>query len=122
MTSFSLNIPVKIKSECNTHTHWRDRYTRAKKQKAVVIAYWLNAAKKVQMPCTIKLIRRSPRKLDDDNLRGAFKAIRDALADLIIPGLAPGRADEQISWHYDQVKDKVQSVDVEVCYGKDFVQ
>lgn len=122
MTSFLLNIPVRIKSECNTHTHWRDRYSRAKKQKASVIIHWLKATPKVEMPCSIKLVRRSPRKLDDDNLRGAFKAIRDAIADLIVPGLAPGRADEQINWHYDQVKDKGHSVDVEVRCGKDAFQ
>lgn len=55
----------------------------------------------------IKLIRISSRKLDKhDNLRMAFKFIVDAIAELIFPGKAAGRADdaENLEWDYDQEK------------------
>jgi len=60
----------------------------------------------ITLPCKIVLTRVSPRSLDTDNLPCAFKWIRDAIADLIIPGLAPGRADgdELIEWVYEQEK------------------
>ena len=122
MTSFLLNIPIKIVSEANINKHWRDRYGRAKKQKAAVAAMWAVGSPEVTVPCIVKLTRRSPRKLDDDNLRTAFKAIRDAVADSIVPGLQAGRADGYITWEYDQVKDKVHSVDVEVRCGTDVFQ
>jgi hypothetical protein len=46
----------------------------------------------------------SPRKLDTDNLQGAFKWIRDEVANQLVPGKQPGRADDdpRISWEYDQ--------------------
>jgi len=59
------------------------------------------------MEITIKLIRISPRKLDaKENLPMAFKYVADAIADLIYPGLQPGRADDNylMKWEYDQEK------------------
>lgn len=56
------------------------------------------------LPCHIRLIRLSPRRLDSDNLVMAFKAIRDCIAAILIPGKAAGRADDSplISWSYGQ--------------------
>jgi hypothetical protein len=36
----------------------------------------------------------APRSLDDDNLVTGLKTVRDTIADLLIPWLKPGRADE----------------------------
>lgn len=64
--------------------------------------------KKIKLPCTVKLIRQSPRKLDTDNLPVSMKYIRDAIADHLIPGLAPGRADDdqRLNWQYEQTTAK----------------
>lgn len=50
------------------------------------------------------MIRSGPRKLDYDNMVYAFKGIRDAVADLMLPGLAEGKADgdERLEWAYNQ--------------------
>jgi len=75
------------------------------------------------MSLTIKLIRISPRKLDeDDNLPTAFKWVKDAIADILIPGKAAGRADDSplFKWKYDQEKGKVREKAIRVeVYKKD---
>lgn len=57
------------------------------------------------------LTRIAPRKLDDeDNLRTALKSAKDAVADILHPGLAPGRADGlgDIEWKFEQVRGNVR--------------
>lgn len=45
------------------------------------------------------------RLLDDDhNLSYSFKFIQDAVADTLLPGLPPGRADSHFRWEYGQVE------------------
>jgi len=46
-----------------------------------------------RLPCKIILTRIAPRALDIDNLWSAQKSVIDVITDWIIPGLAPGRAD-----------------------------
>ena len=67
-------------------------------------------------PCTVKLVRVSPKKLDTDNLVTAFKHIRDTIADNIRPGLARGQADadEKIVWMYDQKKGGIREYAIEI--------
>jgi hypothetical protein len=40
--------------------------------------------------------------LDSDNLAASCKFIQVCVADTIIPGLAPGRADAYFDWEYAQ--------------------
>jgi len=77
-------------------------------QKLIVKSACKTALHPGLLPCTVHLIRIG-RKLDSDNLQGAFKYIRDAIAELLVPGLATGRADddERITWEYAQEKGKV---------------
>ena len=42
------------------------------------------------------------RLLDDDNLAGSLKHLRDAIADSLLPGLKPGQADGHFRWEYGQ--------------------
>ena len=42
------------------------------------------------------------RLLDADNLAASFKFLQDCVADTILPGLAPGRADAFFQWEYAQ--------------------
>ena len=46
----------------------------------------------------VSLCRFGPKKLDDDNLRGALKAIRDGVSDAL--GIDDG--DSRVRWEYDQ--------------------
>lgn len=77
-------------------------------QKLIVRSECKTALHSRLLPCNVRLTRIG-RRLDDDNLRGALKYIRDAIAELLVPGLAIGRADddERINWEYNQEKGKV---------------
>lgn len=100
-------IPLKVISAANTREHWAIKHKRDKLQKGTVLAYLNTYKGLINLPCKIRLIRISPRKLDGDNLQYAFKGIRDAVCSFIIPGLAPGRADDddRLQIEYEQISD-----------------
>lgn len=102
-----LEIPMRLMSEANTHQHWRKKHERTKRQQKAIRLIWLCKRPIVGLPCRVSFTRIGPRNLDSDNLAYAFKAIRDQLASLIRPGLAPGHADGDdsgIEWCYSQEK------------------
>lgn len=68
----------------------------AEQRKLVWLAMW--DARRVPLPAIVTLVRLGPQALDDDNLRGAFKAIRDGLADRL--GVKDN--DPRITWRYGQ--------------------
>lgn len=112
------NIPVKTVSESNMLSeHWRKKYIRHKVQKNWICACFKMNKTKIPLPCTVKMTRIAKRKLDEDeNLRMAFKWIKDYIADQLIPGLAPGRADDskQIKWEYDQISGEVKEFSIRI--------
>lgn len=128
-TKMKINLPIRTESEANKCEHWHKRYKRSQKQKDTIrlllipeIKDLINTVSKMRVmdvPITLQitLTRVAPRKLDGDNLQISFKSIRDFLSDIFIPGLAPGRADddEMFDWKYSQRKGvpKEYSVDVE---------
>lgn len=70
-------LPVKTVSEANTRGHWSARARRAKTQRLAARVLCPRAP----LPATVLLTRHSAGTLDDDNLRGALKAVRDGIAD-----------------------------------------
>ena len=67
----------------NTREHWRVRAKRVRGEKSV-IGWELAGVKKPPTPCVVLLTRVAPSAgLDDDNLAGALKSVRDAVADWI---------------------------------------
>jgi|SRR5271157_2998663 len=104
--SISWQIPLETISEANTSEHWTKKHKRHKHQKSVIAWQFMTEKPDISLPCKVRLTRISPRSLDDDNLRMAFKWIRDAIADNLIPGKAAGRADDdkRIFWEYAQEK------------------
>ena len=116
ITSKTFTVPIRLRSEANIKDHWaKKRKRRLDQQKAVAIL-WNSHIRALTLPAGITLTRQAPRTLDDDNLVSAFKWIRDAIADLITPGLARGRADnvEGLSFHYSQEKCKTYGVKITV--------
>lgn len=104
----SLFVPLGvITSELNNRDPWYKKNARKKVHNKLITIYWKNERFNVDLPCIVELVRIAPRKLDDDNLQGALKSIRDCIADLIFPGLSYGRADGdvRIQWAYAQEKD-----------------
>lgn len=93
-------VPIKTVSEANQREHWAVKHKRKLAQQEAVTVVMQNYLRrqKVSLPCTVKFTRIGPRKLDTDNLAGAFKAIRDAVARRL--GVDDG--DDRVTWEYDQ--------------------
>lgn len=100
-TSVRVTLPIKTVSESNVRQHWAARHRRAKAQRTAaylgLIAYVGHLRPMARW--NVMLIRRSTRSLDDDNLRGALKAVRDGVADAL--GLKDD-SDERVTWLYGQ--------------------
>jgi len=101
-----IEVPFcKVISENNKWDHWSKKRKRRISQSGIVRVALKSNGVNVTLPCLIRLIRFGARKLDDDNLPGALKFVRDAVADWLIPGLLPGRADgdPRLKWEYEQI-------------------
>lgn len=95
-----------LPSEANLSEHWSKKHKRHQLYKAKLLQIKRDIIN-AKLPIEITLTRIAPRMLDeDDNLPMAFKKIKDILADWIIPGLAPGRADgdRRLKWLFKQEK------------------
>lgn len=96
-------IPIFLISELNNTDHHFRKYRRKQILQNAVKLY-LNAFKWV-LPCEIELSRLAPRTLDEDNLVGAFKSVRDQIAQMALGGKKGQKdSDSRISWHYKQEK------------------
>lgn len=85
MTCLTVRIGGHLPSRPNLRGHWRKTASLTKAQRRDA---WLafqaahpGAHLNLRPPITITMCRVSARKLDDDNLAGAFKAVRDGVAD-----------------------------------------
>lgn len=111
----TIEAPIKVISEANSRGHWAKGYKRGAGQRIEMQYYWRQALKgrKVSPPCTVRLTRIACGvELDDDNLRRAFKAIRDQIAAEI--GIDDGS--KLILFEYDQeiIHKRQYSIRVEV--------
>ena len=100
-------LPIATVSEANRREHWAARARRAKAQRSSVLlalrCQRVEVATYCQAPLVrVLLVRTGPRKLDDDNLRGALKAVRDGVADW--RGVDDG--DASWEWIYAQERGK----------------
>lgn len=111
-----LHIPTKTVSEANISEHWSKKNKRHKLQKNDVFFALLGHRSKIKFPCEILLKRLGKKLLDSDNLSFSLKWVRDAVADSIIPGLPPGKADgdPRIKWDYAQEVSKDYGVIIEI--------
>jgi hypothetical protein len=74
-------MPLRLPSLANCRLHWRALHRLKVDQQFMVYGHML-AAKLPPLPATVTLTRVGPRKLDSDNLAGAFKFVRDQIAGL----------------------------------------
>jgi hypothetical protein len=121
MKKLTWNIPLRTVSELNCSQHWTVKAKRHRLQKKIVKIAMSKDIKEVVLPCKITLIRLAERELDShDNLPSSFKYICDQICELLIPGLATGRADDdkRIEMAYKQEKAKRTTLRVEIEYGE----
>lgn len=74
-------VPMKTKRGLNDREHFMARYRRTTAEKRIVLGM-LKGTTRPTLPCTVTLVRLAPggSGLDDDNLVGALKTTRDAVA------------------------------------------
>lgn len=76
-----VEFPLVTGRGMNSREHWRARARRVKAEKEAT-AWALAKCEKPKTPCVITLTRIAPSNgLDDDNLAGAMKGIRDSVAE-----------------------------------------
>ena len=93
-----MEFPIKTVSEANRREHWAVKNARKKMQQLDFTALWRSFKGTVEPPATVTFTRYSCNVLDSDNLAGAFKHVRDALAKEI--GIDDGSP--LIKWEYKQ--------------------
>lgn len=100
----------------NRVIHWRQLQALKTKLHRKILAQYNSDAPDLPLPATITITRIAPRKLDDDNMIAASKQLRDILADLVIPSLAPGQADSStlLTWHYCQERGKPKEYSLKI--------
>jgi hypothetical protein len=98
-------LPIRIESCANLREHWAKRAGRAKAHRMAALA-----VPRHPLPCVVTITRIAPRKLDDDNLAGGCKALRDGIADRL--GVDDGSP--LVQWRYDQRKGMPKQYAVEV--------
>lgn len=97
----SLDLEMELKSETNQREHWSKKARRVKAQREHVFwAFKAERPEKPELPVYVKLTRIAPRRFDDDNLRSAFKAVRDQVSEW----LGVDDADSRVEWLYEDRK------------------
>lgn len=85
----------------NAREHWAARAARVKSERAMTAVLLRTSGPRPALPCAIRFVRQSSGALDDDNLRGACKALRDEVAAWL--GV-DDRAGTGVTWEYAQEK------------------
>lgn len=110
--SFAVKMKIRTISMANVREHWAVRAKRNKAHRAAVGAQFLwcpEILKDTPFPLTVTLTRYGKRLLDDDNLAGSFKAIRDEVATQLCRDDNPKSG---ISWIYKQDKSKEYWIEI----------
>ena len=100
-------IPLKTVNGQNAREHWQQRRRRVKLERAATAF----VVKPFPTPCICRLVRITAGTLDDDNLSGALKAVRDEVAKICGVDDKP---DGPITWVYAQEKCKPKQFGVRV--------
>lgn len=103
-------FPFSIKSG-NIKEHWSETSRRNKTFGLCFNSKWAMEPIKIKPPCNVIILRlyersKKQKAYDTDNFITGCKGIRDCLANMLVPGLAPGQADHAkhgITWQYDQM-------------------
>jgi len=130
MKKLTWNIPLRTVAEGNTVKvktrkgykceHWSAAAKRHRIQKKLIKMVVAVEIKEVILPCKVLLVRLSEREMDYDNFVYSLKWVKDSICELLIPNLAPGRADgdKRIEVAYKQEKAKRTTLRVEIEYGE----
>jgi hypothetical protein len=110
MSCIRFTVPVKAPSLTNQREHFRVRHARTDAQRGATRRQWPGWDAGPLL--VVRLTRVAPRRLDDDNVRGALKSVRDEVAAL----LRVDDASPLVRWEYG-AESGPESVRVEVAWG-----
>lgn len=121
MSQMEVLIPLRTVSALNAHELWQARNRRTKAERAETdvalrrrMGWQAQAAFKRELAAGGRLVvtleRRGRGTLDDDNLRGALKGVRDEVASW----LGINDRDERVRWDYEQSRWRTWSVLVRI--------
>ena len=119
MRPLELFVAIRTGRGLNDRMHWRARAARVKAERESIWRAWRAAGGhnwrlEYLGPVKVLLTRHAPSQgLDDDNLRGSLKAIRDAIADELRVDDGDRKA---VVWDYEQRRGP-WGVHVEVTRG-----
>ena len=112
-----VTLRMRTVSTLNAREHWSARARRARFERQ--LAYFTLLGTRAKAPAghvrvaLTRLAAPRGRALDDDNLRGALKAVRDGVADFLQrPDNDPG-----IEWRYAQAKAALWAVSIRIDEG-----
>lgn len=92
-------VPLRTVPGQNVREHWQARSSRVKRERKTVAGYLIGKPKP-PIPCSVRLTRVAPSAgVDDDNLIGAMKSVRDEIARWL--GI-DDRHRNQVRYVYDQ--------------------
>lgn len=111
MSCIRFDVPVKAPSLTNQREHHHARHARTDRQRGATRRAWPGYEGGPLL--VVRLTRVAPRRLDDDNVRGALKSVRDEVAAL----LRVDDATPLLRWEYGQEKGAEDCVRVEVAWG-----
>ena len=114
----SLTIPLPglcLVSLADQREHWRTRAKRAKTQRTaahLLVEAALHAlqGEAARFPMSVVITRIAPRALDDDNLAGACKSVRDGVAD----ALGIDDRDPRVKWAVAQRRGRPRAYGAEI--------
>ena len=110
-------IPVRTVSEANRRDHWAAKASRTEVVKgAAYVCTQTHDHLSHRPPDVVQLMRLGPKLLDDDNLRGALKAIRDGIAKVWHVDDGPCGP---IAWEYCQGRTREYSVRVRITWREE---
>lgn len=108
--SMALVVPIRTVGGMNVREHWRARVRRVKGERDAT-AWQLSMCRRPSLPLVVLLTRVGPSNgLDDDNLAGSMKAVRDQIAQWL--GVDDRRRDV-VRYEYAQERGKEWSVRIE---------
>lgn len=111
--SISITIPLRASTSQNARLHWAAMAKVRKREKAAALAKLPRHL--IRPVIAVTLTRAAPRRLDDDNLAGCLKGVRDGVAARL--GIDDGSP--LVVWKYEQVQAKNYAVGVDVTYLRD---
>lgn len=104
---------LRLVSEANAREHWTASASRAAAQRATVVVALARVAP-VPVPCVVTIHRTGPGLLDTDNLQGAAKHVRDAVAQHL--GVDDG-ACAPVTWVVTQERSRGYAVRIVIAPG-----